>query len=193
MKTYYYTSQTTHYEPYLAHHGVKGMKWGVRHDRERSELRTRYDEAKRNAKKTKRQADRDRRTYEDYNNHYFITRHTNKQRKAQYKTLKNNYFNSAKADEDALDKYRSVKKERKAALKSTRKSIKNNLSTKDKLLYQNSLNNRAAHLIVDNNMKYEDAMKKTRKEAWRNTAIFVAAYGGYQLASAYSRKKSRGI
>ena len=30
MKTYYYTSQTTHYEPYLAHHGVKGMKWGVR-------------------------------------------------------------------------------------------------------------------------------------------------------------------
>ena len=32
MKTYYYTSQTTHYEPYLAHHGVKGMKWGVRHD-----------------------------------------------------------------------------------------------------------------------------------------------------------------
>ena len=30
MKTYYYTSQTTHNEPYLAHHGVKGMKWGVR-------------------------------------------------------------------------------------------------------------------------------------------------------------------
>ena len=33
MKTYYYTSQTTHYEPYLSHHGVKGMKWGVRHDK----------------------------------------------------------------------------------------------------------------------------------------------------------------
>nr|DAH12825.1 MAG TPA: antitoxin [Caudoviricetes sp.] len=30
MKTYYYTSQTTLYEPYLAHFGVKGMKWGVR-------------------------------------------------------------------------------------------------------------------------------------------------------------------
>nr|DAE45032.1 MAG TPA: hypothetical protein [Bacteriophage sp.] len=30
--TYYYESQPTNYAPYLAHYGVKGMKWGVRHD-----------------------------------------------------------------------------------------------------------------------------------------------------------------
>lgn len=32
MGTYYYESQKTSYQPYLAHYGVKGMKWGVRHD-----------------------------------------------------------------------------------------------------------------------------------------------------------------
>ena len=32
MGTYYYESQKTSYAPYLAHYGVKGMKWGVRHD-----------------------------------------------------------------------------------------------------------------------------------------------------------------
>lgn len=32
MGTYYYESQKTSYPPYLAHYGVKGMKWGVRHD-----------------------------------------------------------------------------------------------------------------------------------------------------------------
>lgn len=31
MGIYYATYQTS-YSPYLAHHGVKGMKWGVRHD-----------------------------------------------------------------------------------------------------------------------------------------------------------------
>lgn len=32
MGTYYYESQKISYAPYLAHYGVKGMKWGVRHD-----------------------------------------------------------------------------------------------------------------------------------------------------------------
>lgn len=32
MGIYYYESRKTNYPPYLAHHGVKGMKWGVRHD-----------------------------------------------------------------------------------------------------------------------------------------------------------------
>lgn len=35
MGTYYYESHTTPYAPYLAHHGVKGMKWGVRHEAKR--------------------------------------------------------------------------------------------------------------------------------------------------------------
>ena len=30
MGTYYYNFQITDYPPYLAHYGVKGMKWGVR-------------------------------------------------------------------------------------------------------------------------------------------------------------------
>ena len=29
---YYYPSSKTSYAPYLAHYGVKGMKWGVRHE-----------------------------------------------------------------------------------------------------------------------------------------------------------------
>ena len=32
MGTYYYESSQGAYPPYLAHYGVKGMKWGVRHD-----------------------------------------------------------------------------------------------------------------------------------------------------------------
>lgn len=30
MGKYYYIPSTTRYDPYLAHYGVKGMKWGVR-------------------------------------------------------------------------------------------------------------------------------------------------------------------
>ena len=30
MGTYYHESQVTDYPPYLAHYGVKGMKWGIR-------------------------------------------------------------------------------------------------------------------------------------------------------------------
>lgn len=33
--TYYYPSSRTSYAPYLAHYGVKGMKWGVRHEARR--------------------------------------------------------------------------------------------------------------------------------------------------------------
>lgn len=35
MGIYYYESRDSNYPPYLAHHGVKGMKWGVRHEAKR--------------------------------------------------------------------------------------------------------------------------------------------------------------
>lgn len=42
---------------YLAHHGVKGMKWGVRKERERvSEARQAYKQARKDASKTYRKA-----------------------------------------------------------------------------------------------------------------------------------------
>lgn len=57
-----YSYPSNDYRSYLAHHGVKGMKWGVRHDDRRKAMR-----ASREARRKQRKMERYGITSEQYN------------------------------------------------------------------------------------------------------------------------------
>lgn len=95
---------------------------------------------------------------------------------------------TAEASYDADKAYAKVKKERKTALKSTYKQLNKSASFKDKLLYSDGTRKKAAKYVVDNNMSVSEATKKANKEAVRNTAIVLGAYGAVAVG-AYLKSK----
>lgn len=147
---------------YLAHFGVKGMKWGVRRESRLSNAKKNYKKARDDAFKKYEKAERDiERPYK---------RGQNLSDK-DYKRLEKadrDYRNSVK---NAKNKYKLEKKQIKSEINKTYKKIKNNASLGEKLIYNSATRRAAAKFIVDNNMSYSDAMKKAKTSAWRNSAI----------------------
>lgn len=76
-----------------------------------------------------------------------------------------------------------AKLSRKWEINKTKQSLDNTASTADKLIYNEATRKKAAKYIVDKNMSVEEATKKAKGDAWRNTAVFVAAYGAITYAS----------
>lgn len=88
-----------------------------------------------------------------------------------------------------LLKVRRQKKEAKLSRKwdisTTAQKLEKEASIKDKIIYNPQTRTRAAKYIVDNNMSVAEATKKAKSDAWRNSAIFCAAYGAITVASLY--------
>lgn len=106
-----------------------------------------------------------------------------------------NYYNKqadkhvSKANKiNASTKAKIDKVTKKEAIKNTYKDIQKNASKKDKFMYNNATRKLAAKYVVNNKMTLEEANKKAKSTANRNTAIFVALYAGNM---AYNIYKSR--
>lgn len=101
------------------------------------------------------------------------------------------YRNAKRAGADAeklrsaKSAYKQAKTERNQKIKDTYKSLNKNASLGEKLTYSSGTRKVAAKYIVDNNMSVAEATKKAKGDAWRNTAAFVAVYGGVTVASLY--------
>lgn len=178
-------------EVILQHHGVKGMKWGVRKKREdtRSDIRKRYDSAKAGYKTANKAYNKAFNDAYNYSNRHPISQYTNKKKGAKADAKWDTAIDKAGAANKAKAAYKEVKKERKTQIKETYKKAQKEASIGDKLLFSDGTRKAAAKYVVDNNMSMADARKKANKEAVRNTALFVGAYAAVKVGQYYANRK----
>lgn len=162
----------------LYHYGVKGMKWGKRKALPESDIAA-------NVRRTKGEYKEAHRAYNKsfnkaYNRSIAAWSPSKKHRQANDKRWED-AADKAEASRKAKDAYKTAKKERKAAIKSTTADVKKKASISDKMLFNEATMKKAAKYVVDNNMSVEEATKKARNAAVRNTAIAVVAMVGYQV------------
>ena len=166
----------------LYHYGVKGMKWGVRKKPEYSSMtqdvrnkKAAYKQAKKEYGKAFNKAyDRAIAAYSPIKKH----REANDKRWDDA-WEKGNRFDKAKAE------YKSARRAEKNAINSKARELEKKASFGERLIYNSATRQKAAQYVVQNNMSVEEATKKAKGDAWRNTAAFVAVYGGVMAATIY--------
>lgn len=185
------------YNGELYHHGVKGMKWGVRRFQDKDGDLTPAGKKRYAAKAAYKQAKK------EYNRAYLKA--DSKRHQAYSLSAKKRQANSDRWD-DAFDKaeklnaakaeYKKAKKAHKKELAKEKQAINKKYdelnkkaSLGEKLLYSDGTRKAAAKYVVKNNMTVEEATKKAKGEAWRNTAAFMAVYGGVMAATLYAIDK----
>lgn len=170
---------------FLQHHGVKGMKWGVRKKREdtRSDIRKRYDSTKAAYKSAKKDYNKAYNYAYKYGERHPISQYVNKKKSAEADRRWEDALNKADAANKAEATYRKTKKERIVQVNKTAKQINKQTSVGEKLIFGKAHQKRAARYVVDHNMSVADAKKKAHKDAARNTALFIGAYAAVKLAS----------
>lgn len=159
----------------LYHHGVKGMKWGVRNVRGHAGP-GRY-------LTKKRQLAGDKKDLEYLNKGGHLSIGLTKKRQAAYDKKDRARLESriAKTEQKLAEK--QAKKERKAAINKEHKKLNKQASLGEKFMYNDATRRKAAKYIVDNNMSVKEAKSKAQHEAKRNTTIILGAYGALTIAS----------
>lgn len=158
----------------LCHYGVPGMKWGVR----------RYTNAdgSLNAKGIKKYA---RKGYaeDSYNSNKTRAGKVYDRYTGGHKIYGDTMYNLSSKKENKARAEKYFKEDQ--AIKSKAKELNKKAGIGEKLMYNDATRKRAAQYIVKNNMSLEEATKKARGDALRNTAAFVAVYGGVMAATLY--------
>lgn len=163
----------------LYHYGVKGMKWGVRKKLPTSDIRNTYDRTKKEKKAANRAYSKafNKASANPLNS---VTKKGDK--------LWNDAYDKAEAANRADAAYKKAKAERKQQIVKTTNELRKNATRADKLVYNDATRKLAAKYVVDNDMSIEEATKKAKGDAWRNTAVFVGAYGAIAVATLYANR-----
>lgn len=173
---------TNDYRDYLQHHGVKGMKWGVRRRPELSDSRRNLNSLKSQRNAAKKRYNKDFNSMYGYANKHRLGVNFGKKQTKEYNKRANKAYNSAQAFEKANQKYKAAKKQRRNDINSTARNIRKNSGIGSKILYNKGTQKRAAKYVVDNNMSVRDAKRRARRDAAVNTALVLGAYGAVTLA-----------
>lgn len=185
------------YTDELYHYGVKGMKWGHRRGVAGTIRDIQTRNAKRdlsNAQSKRRQVNSELRELHGYaknpsklgsskvstaiRNHQINS--LNKTKSKLDRTINDN--KNALKELDSIERHVQQKKLRKENIKNNYKEIKKQTSFGEKMLYNDATRKLAAKYMTDNNMSMKDAKRKANKEAMRNTAALLGAYGAVKVA-----------
>ena len=175
----------------LQHHGVKGMKWGVRRyqnadgtltaagkkkygDTEYGRAKVAYKVAKKDYNKSFNKAS-------SYSRNHPIGQWTNKKKSAESDRRWQDAIDKADALNNAKANYKQAKKERKAQINKTYDEINKKTSLGERLVFNEATRKKAAKYVVDHNMSIEDARKKANIDATRNTLVIIGSIAASSL------------
>lgn len=176
------------YADELYHHGVKGMKWGVRRkNSQKSDLRRRLDSAKSDSKTASKTFSK---SYGEAYGKRIDAVSPFKNRRAANKARWQKAESDYAKKKEARSTYKKLKEERKSKLKETYKKLDQNTSKKEKLWYDNTVRYKASKYVVDNNMTVKEANQRAKKEYNRNAVLsYVAVFSAVAVSSVYKANK----
>lgn len=175
----------------LYHHGVKGMKWGVRKKRqlEVSDTRKNYDDARLKYKQAKKGYSKSYNEAYNYSNSHPVSQFTNRKRSAESDRRWDEAIKKADELNKAKANYKRAKRDRRVKIDEMTKAVNKSSSAHNRLIFNDATRRKAAKYIVDHNMSMDDAIKKANGEAIRNSAALIAAYGAVKIVSSTTSKK----
>ena len=157
----------------LAHHGILGMKWGIR----------RYQDEKGNytsAGKKRYIKDKTSGIQKDIDSFKSVKNGIKDKKGRQLLTKED--VDSSVAGLKAQKAKQEAKLSRKWDINKVYTDFDRSATSAEKFVYNEATRKRAAKFVVDKNMSMTDALKKAKGEAWRNTAIYVGVMGGLTVA-----------